>query len=48
MIVKKIEGVTSIYALGQRGSQMTTKNIKSGEIEVEVNVLKELQKVAAS
>lgn len=42
---RKLEGVDEILLPGERGTKLLHKNIESGEIEVEDNLLTELQKV---
>ena len=41
---KKMPGVDEIYVPGERGNKLAEKRIQSGEIEVEDNLLKELNK----
>jgi L-2-hydroxycarboxylate dehydrogenase (NAD+) len=43
---KKLPGVSEIFAPGERGNRQTRRAIKSGKIEIEENLLKELKKVA--
>lgn len=45
--IKKIKGVKEIYVPGERGNKLTNDRLKSGVIEVEDNLLKQLR-VAAS
>lgn len=42
---KRLEGVEEVLLPGERGTRLLHKNIDSGEIEVEDNLLTELQKV---
>lgn len=44
---RRLDGVEEILLPGERGTKLHHKNIESGEIEVEDNLLTELQKVAA-
>lgn len=45
---KKLPGVERIYTPGERGDELAKKHSKAGEIEIEDNLFKELQKVANS
>ena len=44
---KKLDGVTQIFAPGERGAAMMKQSLKDGEIEIEENLLKELRAVGA-
>lgn len=44
---KKIKGYKEIYVPGEKGNKLTKERIKSGEIDVEVNLLNQLKEIAS-
>ena len=44
---RKVDGISEILIPGERGNRLTNERVKSGEIEIEDNLLMELKKVSS-